>query len=67
MAPAPQKTTTSWSPPFTALWTMSRACSLSAVVWKPVDEASVCVFAYNGRTRSRMKSSTNESDRPEAV
>ncbi len=67
VAPEPQKTTTSWSLPFTARWIIWRACSLSAVVWAPVAEASVWVFAYRGRTRSRMKSSTKESERPEAV
>jgi hypothetical protein len=44
-----------------------RASSRRAVVCRLVAEASVCVFAYSGRTRSRMKSSMNVSDRPEAV
>ena len=67
VVPEPQKMTTSSSPPLTARWMMRRASSRSAVVWRPVAEASVCVFAYSGRTRSRMKSSMNDSERPEAV
>ena len=30
-------------------------------------DASVCVFAYSGRTWSRMKSSMNDSERPDAA
>jgi hypothetical protein len=48
MAPVehePQNSTTSSGPPFTARWMMRRASSRSAVVWSPVAEASVWVFA----------------------
>ena len=44
-----------------------RASSRSAVVCRPVADASVCVFAYSGSTRVRMASSMNDSERPEAV
>ena len=67
VAPEPQKTTTSWSLPLTAAWMMLRASSLSAVVCRPVADASVWVFAYSGRTSSRMKSSTKDNARPDAV
>ena len=39
------------SPPLTARWMMRRASSRSAVVCRPVADASVCVLAYSGRTR----------------
>ena len=67
VTPDPQKTTTSSSPPLTDRWMIPRASSRSAVVWRPVADTSVCVLAYSGSTRSRMKSSMNESDLPEAV
>ena len=67
VAPEPQKITTSSAVPFTARWMTRRASSRSAVVCRPVADASVCVFAYSGSTRSRMKSSMNDSERPEAV
>ena len=67
VAPEPQNTTTSSAEPFTAAWMIRRASSRNAVVCRPVAEASVCVFAYRGRTRSRMKSSMNDSERPDAV
>ena len=67
VAPEPQKTTTSSAEPFTAAWMIRRASSRSAVVCRPVAEASVCVFPYSGRTRSRMKSSMNDNERPDAV
>ena len=65
--PEPQNTTTSSSPPLTARWITRRASSRSAVVCRPVADASVCVFAYSGRTRVRIVSSMNDSERPEAV
>jgi hypothetical protein len=37
------------------------------VVCRPVPEVSVWVLAYSGITSSRMKSSMNERERPEAV
>ena len=67
VAPEPQKMTTSSSPPPTARWITRRALSRSCVVRRPVAEASVWVFAYSGSTRSRMTSSMNASERPEAV
>ena len=67
VAPEPQKITTSSAVPLTARWMTRRASSRSAVVCRPVADASVCVFAYSGSTRSRMKSSMNDSERPEAV
>ena len=67
VAPEPQNSTTSSAEAPTARWMVARACSRSRPVCDPVAEASVCVFAYIGRTRSRMKSSTNPSPRPEAV
>jgi hypothetical protein len=67
VVPAPQKTTTSSSPPPAERWMVARASSRIAVVWRPVADASVCVLPYSGSTRSRMKSSTKRSDRPEAV
>jgi hypothetical protein len=65
--PDPQNRTTSSGPPPTAAWMTRRASSRRAVVWRPVADASVCVFAYSGSTRSRMWSSMNVSARPEAV
>lgn len=67
VTPVPQKTTTSPSPALTDRWIVRRACSRSAVVRRPVAVASVCVFAYVGSTRWRMKSSTNDRARPDAV
>ncbi len=52
--PDPQKSTTSSSLPPTAPWMTRRASSRNAVVCNPVADASVCVFAYSGSTRSRM-------------
>ena len=37
--------------PVDARWTVRRASSRSAVVCRPVADASVCVLAYRGRTR----------------
>ena len=34
---------------------------------RPVADASVWVLPYTGSTESRMKSSTNSNERPEAV
>ena len=65
--PEPQNTTTSSAVPLTARWTVRRASSRSAVVCRPVADASVCVLAYRGRTRVRIASSMNDSERPEAV
>jgi hypothetical protein len=67
VAPDPANMTRSWSVPPTAWWITWRACSRSRVVWRPVPELSVWVLAYQGRTRSRMASSTKSSARPEAV
>ena len=68
VAPEPQKTTTSSSPPLTgAVDDRGGRPRAGAVVWRPVADASVCVFAYSGSTRSRMKSSTKDSERPDAV
>ena len=43
--PEPQKRTTSSGPPSTARWMTRRASSRSAVVCRPVADASVCVLA----------------------
>ena len=67
VAPDPQKITRSWSVPPTAWWITWRACSRSRVVWRPVPELSVWVLAYQGRTWSRMASSTKPRARPDAV
>jgi hypothetical protein len=65
--PEPVKITAcSWLPP-TASRMIARASSRSWVVCLPVPDDSVWVLAYQGSTSSRMKSSTNPSDRPEAV
>ena len=66
--PEPQKITAwrSGSPP-TPSSTSRRASSRKRVVWSPVPDDSVCVFAYSGRTASRMKSSMKLRLRPEAV
>jgi hypothetical protein len=67
VAPEPQKISAVSSSPPTLLWMIRRASSRSRVVWSPVPLDSVCVFAYRGRTSSRMKSSRNVRARPEAV
>ena len=66
--PDPQKTTAcrEGSPP-TPSRTSRLASSRKRVVWRPVPDDSVWVFAYSGSTESRMKSSMNERLRPEAV
>ena len=66
--PDPQKMTAwrSGSPP-TPSRTSRRASSRKRVVWSPVPDDSVCVFAYSGSTASRMKSSMNVRLRPDAV
>ena len=46
---------------------MRRASSRRRIVWRPVADDSVCVFAYSGSTSSRMKSSMKLSERPDAV
>ena len=65
--PDPVKMTTVSSSPPIARRMMSRASSRTRDVRRPVADASVCVFAYQGSISSRMKSSTKDSDRPEAV
>ena len=65
--PEPQKITTCSSVAPTASRITPRASSRNRVVCRPVPLDSVWVFAYSGRTASRMKSSMNESERPEAV
>ena len=50
VAPVPQKMTTSRSPAFTDRAMTRRASSRSAVVRRPVADASVCVLAYIGST-----------------
>jgi len=65
--PEPVKITTCSSPAPTAWWMSRRACSRILVVRWPVPDDSVWVLAYQDSTWSRMKSSTNRSDRPEAV
>ena len=67
VVPEPQKITASSSLPLTAAWMIRRASSRSSVVSRPVADASVCVFAYAGSTRSRITSSMNVSARPDAV
>ena len=67
VAPEPQNSTTSWSEPPTASCTIRRASSRRRIVWRPVADDSVCVFAYSGSTSLRMKSSMKLSDRPDAV
>jgi hypothetical protein len=67
VAPDPQKMTRSCAVPPTAWWITWRACSRSRVVWCPVPELSVWVLAYQGRTRSRMASSTKPRARPEVA
>ena len=46
---------------------IARASSRNLVVCRPVPLDSVWVFAYNGSTASRIRSSMNETERPEAV
>lgn len=65
--PEPVKMTTVSSSPPTASRITERASSRSEVVCAAVAEDSLWVLAYQGRTWSRMKSSTNETARPEAV
>jgi hypothetical protein len=65
--PEPVKITTCRSSAPTAAPTIRRASSRIMVVRWPVPDDSVWVLAYQGRTSSRMKSSMNSSDRPEAV
>jgi len=65
--PDPANTTTVSSSPPTASRMISRASSRSLVVCNPVPLDSVWVFAYPGRTWSRMKSSMKPRARPEAV
>jgi hypothetical protein len=67
VAPEPQNTTTVSSSPPTASRTIRRASSRSTVVCRPVPLDSVWVLAYAGSTRSRMKSSMNDNERPLAV
>ena len=61
------RTTWSLSVPPTASRMIRRASSRKRVVWRPVPDDSVWVLPYSGRTASRMKSSMNASDRPDAV
>ena len=66
--PAPQNRTTcssAFAP--TASRMIARASSRNLVVCRPVPLDSVWVFAYNGSTASRIRSSMNETERPEAV
>ncbi len=65
--PEPQNSTTCSSPAPTASRIIARASSRNRVVCRPVPLDSVCVFAYSGSTVSRMKSSMNDSERPDAV
>ena len=66
--PAPVKIT-AWSSFVapTASRMIARASSRKRVVCSPVPDDSVWVFAYSGRTASRIQSSTNVSARPLAV
>ena len=67
VAPDPQNTITVSSSPPTASRTIRRASSRRTVVCRPVPLDSVWVLAYPGSTRSRMKSSMNDNERPLAV
>ena len=67
VAPDPQKMTAVSSSAPAARRIVARASSRSREVASPVALASVWVLAYQGSTCSRMKSSTNDSARPEAV
>ena len=67
VAPDPQKMTACSSDAPTQSRMMRRASSRKRVVCSPVPEDSVCVLAYRGSTASRMKSSMNDSERPDAV
>lgn len=65
--PEPVKITACSSSPPTASRTSWRASSRRRVVCRPVPDDSVWVLAYHGSTSWRMKSSMNDSARPEAV